>query len=89
MAIQTPYEKLPISINVFNSINVKDQAQIEQNDDVKQLIEQLNSKLSYKLKKNVLLSFNINSSIITSNNEFYLNFEKQLFNEINLNKDKF
>ena len=73
-AIQTNYEKLPLSINIINK-----------DSDNQQLIENLTRKLSFKLNKQVLLAFNIDSDA----SNFFLNIEKSLLSEINLNKDKF
>jgi hypothetical protein len=74
-AIQTNYEKLPLGINILNK-----------DGDNQQFIDNLTRKLSFKLNKQVLLALNIDSA---GNNEFYLNIEKCLLKEINLNKEKF
>ena len=74
-AIQTNYEKLPLGINILNK-----------DGDNQQFMDNLASKLSFKLNKQVFLALNVDYD---PHNNFILNIEKVLFNEIKLNKDKF
>jgi hypothetical protein len=74
-AIQTNYEKLPLGINILNK-----------DGDNQQFMDNLASKLSFKLSKQVFLALNVDYD---PNNNFILNIEKALLNEIKLNKDKF
>ena len=75
-AVQTKYEKLPLGINIINK-----------DGDNQQFMDNLTSKLSFKLNKQVFLALNIDFD--PNNVNFILNVEKFLFNEIKLNKDKF